>query len=627
MKASITTYRTVYLLFILSCLAGNAQAAGLIRQRVAKVASKLALVKKVAQPFIQFRKTEFYQDYHWFIKGAGLLATGGAGKVLYDKALEYRKGRKSRQARALVKAAANGNLKKVRKLFIQLQERDSEDYHDYIDNYGYGYKALISASEYGHHLVVRELMQAKITIKKDSYSYSYEKSPLIEAARGGHALAVQELIKAGFDIYELFKGETATSVAIAGDHFLVLKELVKAGLSKEHYCKKDVLIKAAKKNLFDIVEEILQYGVIVNKQDLAQLPQRQQDKLWAQISALSKKIKAESEKFFNSVDVQDADGNTALILAVEKNDNALVEALIRAGANLDIKNKRGNCAILLATRQQNLIIVQLLLDAGANVNARGPEGDCALLLATEDQNVRILQMLLTAKIDINAQNRQGDTALMLAIAKNNIEMVQALVHAGAHLNTRNNQGNCALLLAVEAQDPEILQILLAAGIDAQAKNNTTGETALILAARYNSLQKVKALIRAGVPVSTTSLHSGDDALMWAVFNKAHDVVLELIKAKAYLDTRNSTGNTPLLLAVKNNTPHIVQTLIDAGANMQVKDPHGHSLLLLATKANNSAMVNLLIAAEKKKYLDELLAAAATAPSHASIMKIIAEYAA
>jgi ankyrin repeat protein len=65
---------------------------------------------------------------------------------------------------------------------------------------------------------------------------------------------------------------------------------------------------------------------------------------------------------------KDGKGNTALHLAVKKNNKKIVDALITRGVNLDIKGNKGNTALHLAVKNNKIDIVENLLRNGAHRN-------------------------------------------------------------------------------------------------------------------------------------------------------------------------------------------------------------------------------------------------------------------
>ena len=62
-----------------------------------------------------------------------------------------------------------------------------------------------------------------------------------------------------------------------------------------------------------------------------------------------------------SLDVADLDGDTALHLAVRRQNNEILAVLLRKGANPDIKNTSGECPIHESIRNGLIPTAQLLL--------------------------------------------------------------------------------------------------------------------------------------------------------------------------------------------------------------------------------------------------------------------------
>ncbi|XP_038131537.1 ankyrin repeat and BTB/POZ domain-containing protein 2 isoform X2 [Cyprinodon tularosa] len=129
----------------------------------------------------------------------------------------------------------------------------------------------------------------------------------------------------------------------------------------------------------------------------------------------------------DGVNSMDDQGMTPLMYACAAGDEALVQMLIDAGANLDVAvphcspkhpsvhpDSRHWTALTFAVLHGHIPVVQLLLDAGANV---------------EGAAVR------------NGQEATADTPLQLASAAGNYEMVTLLLARGGDPLSKNHDGN------------------------------------------------------------------------------------------------------------------------------------------------------------------------------------------
>ena len=156
-------------------------------------------------------------------------------------------------------------------------------------------------------------------------------------------------------------------------------------------------------------------------------------------------------------------GETALLNAVSTKRIALVEILLKAGADLTIKNRFDFNALNIAVAANSQEMAALLLDHGANV-----ETDTStltpLMFAASGGNVDMIRFLVKRGAKVNRGVKEGgQTALLSAIYGGHADAVQALVELKADVNAKTKDGDTPLKVAMKGDQDEIVKILKAAG--------------------------------------------------------------------------------------------------------------------------------------------------------------------
>ena len=109
----------------------------------------------------------------------------------------------------------------------------------------------------------------------------------------------------------------------------------------------------------------------------------------------------------------------------------------RFGANAKAANRYGVTPLSLACTNGNGAIVELLLKAGADPNTTLPGGETALMTAARTGKIEAIKALLAHGAIVDAKETQrGQTAIMWAAAEGNVEAVEALIRAGADFRAR-----------------------------------------------------------------------------------------------------------------------------------------------------------------------------------------------
>jgi len=179
-------------------------------------------------------------------------------------------------------------------------------------------------------------------------------TPLMRAAERGRLKEVRSLLSSGVDVNaSLGYGGTALMLAASEGHLEIVKALLAAGANPNsiggtlHYGGFIAWMSALNRcntNWLEIFDAMLAAGVELNP----------------------------------TIDVY----FSPLGYAISKQqDSAMIEALVKRGANVNIKDSEGETPLMLAVRFSSTDVVRTLIDAGADVNAKNKKGESVLVIA------------------------------------------------------------------------------------------------------------------------------------------------------------------------------------------------------------------------------------------------------
>jgi ankyrin repeat protein len=277
------------------------------------------------------------------------------------------------------------------------------------------------------------------------------------------------------------------------------------------------------------------------------------------------------------VNATQIDGSTALHWAVERDDLAMAEQLIRAGARVTARTREGVTPLQLAATNGSAAMIDRLLKAGADPNAPlTPAGDTALMMAARTGTIDAIRVLLEANANVNAQESWGGTTpLMWTVSEGYADAAKLLIDAGADVNVRSHYVAAANGRGFEGRTPT------ASRAEGKPEDFASGWlTPLMFAAREGHLALARVLVGAGADVNAIA-GDGKTALATAVFNGNYEVASFLVDHKADVNRADAQRFTPLFWAVDRrnmetapNFPWmatadplpLIRQLLDAGAN-------------------------------------------------------------
>jgi ankyrin repeat protein len=147
----------------------------------------------------------------------------------------------------------------------------------------------------------------------------------------------------------------------------------------------------------------------------------------------------------------------ALLNALNVGALSSAEVLIRhPRINVNVRNAHGETALMLACLKGHVSLAKLLISRQADINH---PGWTPLHYAATGGHVELIHMLLEESAYIDAESPNGTTPLMMAARYGSAKATQLLIEEGADLQTKNQLGLSALDFAKQGNRPDALEII------------------------------------------------------------------------------------------------------------------------------------------------------------------------
>jgi len=156
-----------------------------------------------------------------------------------------------------------------------------------------------------------------------------------------------------------------------------------------------------------------------------------------------------------------ASGETAVMAALYRGHQALVDELVAGGVPLDV---------FAAAAIGHMDALERALQAPGAVNAFAYDGWTPLHLAAFFGRRAAAERLLSAGADLSAVSRNAlhNTPLHAAVAGGHVDVSVLLIEAGAEVNVADAGGHTPFHIAAEGGYVPVVKALLARGADAHA---------------------------------------------------------------------------------------------------------------------------------------------------------------
>ena len=327
-------------------------------------------------------------------------------------------------------------------------------------------------------------------------------------------------------------------------------------------------------------------------------------------------------------------GQTAIMWAAAENHAAVVEELIKAGADFKSSVDSGFTPFLFAVREGHIATAKVLLRAGVDVNApmepqrtggrrgsygRPRGGTSALLLAASNAHYELAAVLLDAGADPNAAEPGYTTLHAIPSVRNpgigdndppppgsgsmtSIEFVKKLAAKGANLNARmtkqvdlgntrlNKLGATPYFLAAQSADAGLMRALAELGADPLLKNSENSTPLMAIAgigtrspgedagSEEEMIEAMQLALDLGDDINAVD-DNGETAMHGAAY-KNSPLAVEFLDAKgagpAIWNRKNVHGWTPLSIADGYRFGNFKPSPVTVEAILKVMAAHGLS---------------------------------------------------
>lgn len=314
----------------------------------------------------------------------------------------------------------------------------------------------------------------------------------------------------------------------------------------------------------------LHYSAEYNKTEIAKLLIATQVEKYEYINGIS--------SFVNKKDIF---GVTALHIAVENNNEELVDYLLENSANVNLCDTDGCAVIHIAAKIGSYNLISKLLQNGAKIVKKSKNGRTIFHFAAFSSNPAIFgqimelgQLYCDMKFNINTPDKFGRIPLHYACEQGSLFVVEELLKLHSDVTSSDIDQMLPIHFAAIKGNAEVIQLLINYKSPVYAKDSEL-RTPLHIACECGSYKaacflcrKYKNLINEETKYGLTPLHS----LASSDYNADNPELVQFLVSKGSdINKKNKFGQTPLQCAIQNGYMNTISVLVESGADLNVVD--------------------------------------------------------
>ncbi|XP_048251613.1 serine/threonine-protein phosphatase 6 regulatory ankyrin repeat subunit C-like [Haliotis rufescens] len=321
----------------------------------------------------------------------------------------------------------------------------------------------------------------------------------------------------------------------------------------------------------------------------------------------------------NTPDYTDDDGNSLLMMSVDRNNAKMVNILLKDDAECLIKNKVGNSALHLASLRGYTDVVKLLLpNMGDWKNLPGQDLRTPVMMAALKGHGQLYEYLADeGKCDLTGVDDNGDTILHLACQGGSVQIVKHLMSSKLlDINHRGQYGKTPLMIAACRGNRDMFQLLLSQNCHISLGDFSMSETlsyghvgdwlnmSQFLRAREHGLNRFMmthkkhyiSKLKSHLEEKGSSMLLVDVSGQSLLHTAAETGNLKLAEfllsqGKVDINTGDASGRTPVMLASVAGHRIMFEFLTKKQCDLSLKDTESRGVLHHASQGGHFGIVH------------------------------------